>query len=189
MDFSFIEPKTVLLIVHLVGLALGVGGALISDAMFFHAVKDWRISKTEMSFLHLGSWAVGIGLTLLVLSGISMFSLDIERYLESSKFLAKMTVVFVLVVNAFMLHNLQIPHLRHIAKKDLSTRTAFAKNRLLFLVAGVVSIVSWLSALVLGVFRSLPLSYEFIIALYIAVLIIGFIVAFALRDRLLPIKK
>ena len=189
MDFSFIEVKTLLLIVHLVGLALGVGGALISDAIFFHAIHDWRISKSEMGFLNLGSTAVSIGLGLLILSGIAMFSLDMERYLASTKFIAKMAIVAILAVNAILLHQLHIPHMRALSKKGTSTRTGFAKSRGLILMSGVVSIVSWFSALVLGAFRSIPWSVEMIFSVYLGVLLIGFVVAFLLRDRLMPVRR
>ncbi|MEK7613678.1 MAG: hypothetical protein AAB439_02270 [Patescibacteria group bacterium] len=189
MDLSFVEPKTVFLILHLVGLALGVGGALISDAMFFKAIKDKRIIKTEMEFLRLGSWSVGLGLMLLVFSGLGMFMLDHERYLASSKFLAKMSVVAILIVNGVVLHQLQIPYLMKITEKHSSTLAAFSKTRTWFIVGGVVSIVSWLSALTLGAFRSIPWSYGNIMMVYLAVLALGLVVAYVLRDVLFPPQK
>lgn len=189
MDFSFIEIKTLLLIVHLMGLALGVGGAFISDIIFFKAIHDWRISKTEMEFLHLGGLVVSIGLILLIISGLTMFSLEAERYLASTKFIAKMVIVAILAANAILLHNLHIPHMKHISKKGVSTRTGFAKNRILILTSGVVSVVSWLSALVLGAFRSIPWSVEMILSIYTCVLLVGITIAFILRDRLMPIQR
>jgi len=189
MDFSFVEPKNLLLIVHLIGLALGVGGALISDAMFFRTIRDWRISKTEMGFLTLTSWAIGIGLGTLIISGVGMFSLDPERYLASTKFLAKMTVVGILAINAGLLHYWIIPHFRHVSKNSLSTRTNFSKRRPFILASGVVSVVSWLSALTLGAFRSVPWEYEHIMGVYALALLVGLIVAFALRGKLMPTRR
>ncbi len=189
MDFSFVEPKTVFLIIHLLGLALGVGGALLSDAMFFKAIKDKRIIKTEMEFLRLGSWSVGLGLMMLVFSGLGMFMLDHERYLASSKFLAKMTIVAILIVNGVVLHQLQIPYLMKITEKHSSTLAAFSKTRFWFIIGGVVSIVSWLSALVLGAFRSIPWPYEQIMFTYFLVLAFGLAVAYFLRDALFPQHK
>lgn len=186
MDFSFVEPKTIFLIIHLVGLALGVGGALISDAMFFKAIKDKRIIKTEMEFLRLGSWSVGIGLFMLVFSGLGMFMLDHERYLASAKFLAKMSVVAVLIVNGVILHQLQIPYLMKITEKHSSTLAAFSKTRGWFIVGGVVSLVSWLSALTLGAFRSIPWPYEKIMFTYVLALGVGFLIAYILRNELFP---
>lgn len=188
MDLSFIELKTLFLIVHLIGLALGVGGALISDVMFFKTIRDWRITKTEMEFLTIGSYAVGAGLVLLVVSGIAMFSLAPEQYLESSKFLAKMTVVAILAVNGLVLHTIQVPHLKQVAERRLSTRTAFLETRPLLLTSGVVSVVSWLSALILGAFRSIPFSYEMIISSYLAMLFLALGVAFVIRDFIIPTR-
>ncbi len=189
MDLGFIELKTLFLIVHLVGLALGVGGALISDAMFFKTIRDWRITKTEMGFLTLGSYAVGLGLLLLVVSGAAMFSLAPEQYLESSKFLAKMTIVGILALNGVVLHLVQIPHLKDVAETRASTRIAFLETRPFLLTTGVISVVSWLSALVLGAFRTIPLSYEVIVGLYAAGLLLALGVAFVIRDLLIPTRE
>jgi hypothetical protein len=189
MDFSFVEPKTLFLIVHLIGLALGVGGALISDAMFFRTIKDGRIIKTEMEFLKIGSWSVAAGLSLLIASGLCMFLLDPERYLASSKFIAKMTVVAVLVVNGLVLHQLQIPYLMKITEKKSSTLAAFSATRGWFIIGGTISLVSWISALVLGAFRNIPWSYEYIMLTYLAVLGFGLLVAYFLRDTLFPPQR
>lgn len=189
MDFSFIETKTLLLIVHLIGISFGAGGAFISDLMFFKAIRDGRITKSELGFLNLGSLAVAFGLTLLVFSGLWMFSLDPERYSESTKFLAKMTVVGVLIANGVLLHNVQIPYLKAMAHQRISTRKGFTPVRFLFLFSGVVSLVSWVTALVLGAFRAVPWSYASIITLYCAVLAVGFIVGFIFRQVLVPTTK
>ncbi|HEY4473584.1 MAG TPA: hypothetical protein VI957_00280 [Candidatus Paceibacterota bacterium] len=188
MDFSFIETKTLLLIVHLIGLALGVGGALMSDLMFFRAIRDKEITPTEMDFLTLASRCVTIGLFILILSGVGLFFLDTERYLASSKFLVKMTIVLILTLNGVLFHLIHIPHLKSVAGNRVPLLYEFSKRRWLFLGSGVVSVVSWLSALILGVFKSVPLSYEVILDGYGILLIIGFIVAFLLRNRLLPIR-
>ena len=187
MDLSFIETKTLLIIVHLLGLAFGVGGAFLSDLMFFRAIKDGRITKGEIDFLNLGSWSVAVGLGVLICSGLWMFSLDPERYLASTKFLAKMTIVAVLAVNGFVLHSVQIPYLKSMALNRIGTKKGFAAMRFMFLFSGVVSLVSWVSALVLGAFRSVPWSYEIIISIYLLVLSFGFLVAFVFRQRLVPL--
>ncbi len=189
MDLSFIETKTLLIIVHLLGIAFGVGGAFMSDLMFFRAIKDGRITRGEIDFLNLGSWSVAFGLTVLICSGLWMFSLDPERYLASTKFLAKMTIVAVLAVNGVILHSVQIPYLKSMAVSRIGTKQGFATMRFMFLFSGVVSLVSWVSALVLGAFRSVPWSYEAIITLYVVVLGFGFVVAFLLRQRLVPLAK
>ena len=46
MEWDFINVKTLFLIAHLFGLALGAGGAFISDILFLKSVKDRKITKT-----------------------------------------------------------------------------------------------------------------------------------------------
>ncbi len=189
MDLSFIEPKTLLLIVHLLGIALGVGGALISDLMFFRAIRDQQISSSEMDFLTQTSRCVSVGLLLLILSGVGLFFLDPDRYLASSKFIAKMVIVLILAVNGILFHLIHIPRLRSIAENRVSLLYEFSKRRWLFLASGVVSMVSWISALVLGAFKSIPLPVEVILSFYAAILVLAFIVGILLIDTLLPIRQ
>ncbi len=188
MDLSFIQIKTVFLIGHLFGLALGAGGAFISDLLFFKSIKDRVISKTEMGFLTLASHCVTTGLLLLIASGLGMFMLDTERYLASSKFLVKMTVVGIIAVNGILLHFIHIPRL----KKHVRHQTALPhefRYRMLMLGSGVISLVSWASAIVLGAFRSIPLSYEMIFSTYLAVVVSALLVAYTFRDYFVPRLK
>jgi len=188
VDLSFVEPKTVFLIAHLIGLAFGVGGALISDLLFMKSMRDGRIDTTEMNFLVLGSNCVTFGLLLMIASGIGLFSLNPEAYLVSQKFLAKMTVVGVLTVNGILFHLLHIPTLV-IWSKGMLSPEEFGRRRFGFLASGVVSIVSWCTALTLGAFKILPLSYGMILGVYASALVIGIFIGVLLIDRLIPYAK
>lgn len=189
MDLSFIEPKPVLIVVHLLGLALGVGGAIMSDFVFFRVIQDTEVSPAEMDFLTLAGRCVTGGLVILVLSGAALFSLDPAHYLASAKFLVKMTIVLVLIGNGILFHVVHLPYLRRAMRGETSLFLIFAKYRWIFLGSGVVSIVSWVSALVLGVFKTIPLPYETILGGYGAMLMMGLFVAYLLRDTLLPIRE
>ncbi|OGG47506.1 hypothetical protein A3D66_00430 [Candidatus Kaiserbacteria bacterium RIFCSPHIGHO2_02_FULL_50_9] len=184
--FDFADKKTLFLTVHLFGIALGAGGAFISDAMFFKTARDNRISRTEMGFLLLGSRFVFAGLILLLVSGALLFSLDPERYLASSKFLAKMTVVAVIAVNGVFFHTTHIPRLRRHVGTHLPSSDEFGRYRMLLLGSGAVSLVSWALAIVLGTFKSIPFSYEVIVGGYVAVVALALLISFILRDYLLP---
>ncbi len=185
MDLSFIETKTLFLIGHLLGIAFGAGGAFLSDLMFFKTVRDREVSKTEMEFLMLGSHAVMAGLALLILSGGGMLFLDLERYLASAKFLVKLTVVGVLMVNGVLFHLIHLPRLRELVAGTIS-QEQFSRYRFSVLASGVISLASWVAAIVLGAFKSIPYNYGMILATYVAVLASGVIIAFILRERLLP---
>lgn len=185
MDFSFIEPRTVFLIGHLLGIAFGAGGAFLSDLLFLKAVQDNKITKTEMGFIELGGYCVTVGLIVLVISGALLFSLDPEKYLASSKFLVKMTVVTILIANGFLLHAIHIPRM----KKRLNEPLASARSshwKLALIGSGVLPAVSWVSAIILGAFKSIPHEYETILGAYVVFVIVAMCIAYMLRDVLLP---
>lgn len=181
--FGFVEVKNVLIILHLLGVALGVGGALVSDLMFIKSVRNGTITRTEMSFLRLGSSVVWGGLLLLVVSGASMFFLNPEAYASSSKFLVKMTVVGILVLNAIAFHAVHIPRLSANVGKRLASSRDFTENTGILIVSGVISIVSWISALVLGSLSSIPYSYITVLSVYIGVLAVALVMGILGKDR------
>ena len=185
MDFSFVEPKTLYLIGHLIGIAMGAGGAIISDLLFLKAARDGKITKTEMGFIELGGYAVTFGLLLLIVSGGLLFSLDAARYLASSKFLVKMTVVAVLIANGILLHAVHIPRLKRTVGKEIAT----PKNKrwkIILIASGALSAVSWVSAVILGAFKSIPHPYESILGVYLGTLVLGLVAAYLMRDMLVP---
>ena len=183
------DAKTLFLVAHIFGVALGAGGAFMSDAMFMSAVRDSRFSKTEIRFLKLASVLIWSGLTLLVLSGIGIFSTDPERYMASSKFLAKMTIVGVIVLNGFVFHFWHLPLIHRHTGVHFPTSDEFMHKRVWILVSGAVSALSWSSALVLGSLSSVPLSYGAIMGLYGGCITVAIGGALLLRDKLLPRGK
>lgn len=187
--FEFLDLKTILVIFHLLGVALGVGGAIASDLMFFKTMKDGRITKTEMSFLNLGSTMVWSGLVLLILSGIAMFLLNPEGYLASSKFISKMTIVGILTANAFVFHLVHIPRLRRHIDMHCPESDEFMRGRPSLLVSGVVSIVSWICAMILGAISTIPYPVTSILGAYVLVLLLGLMVAFIFKNQFIPVTQ
>ncbi|MBI1833913.1 MAG: hypothetical protein HYR90_03740 [Candidatus Andersenbacteria bacterium] len=115
-----------IIIFHLVGVILGAGGAVLSDAMFFSSIRDRKLTKTELRFMRMGSHFVWAGLAILVTTGTIIFSSNPEFYMASTKFLAKVTIVSLIIlmtayganlifagVVALLLMNHLIPHHRH----------------------------------------------------------------------------
>lgn len=189
MDWSFMSAKFVWTVVHLMGMGMGYGGAMVSDAMFFSSIADRRIINTEMRFLRLGSTLVWLGLIVMTLSGVAMVWLDPERLLSSDKFLAKMTVLLVLVINGVVFHVTHIEWLSSVQGRHLDDIDHYRQRKIWLLVSGVVSMVSWNAALVLGVVRGLGWSYGQIVLVYGMVLGFGLVVGLLLRDKLLPHGK
>ncbi len=163
-----------------------MGGALASDSMFLSALKDLKISKTEMRFLKLGSAMVWVGLIILIISGYLLFALSPDKYLNSDKFLAKMTIVAVILLNGLFLHISLIPRLRRHIEGHLPSSDEFMRKRPYLFTSGAVSLVSWLSALVLGALHKVPWSYGEIIGVYLLMLLVAGLVANTIGRRLLP---
>ena len=167
--------KTLLTIVHLLGVVTGAGGAYLSDAMFFSTVKDEKVSKTELRFLKIGSRFVWFGLTLLIISGIGIFLTDTETYLNSSKFLTKMTIVGVILLNGIVFHMSHLPRIERHVGHHFPSSDEFMRHRPLLLASGALSFVSWTSAIILGSLKILPYSYSSIMIVYLSVIIVAII--------------
>lgn len=151
---------------HLIGVALGAGGAYVSDAMFFSSVKDAKISPTELRFLHIGSRLVWVGLAILIFSGIGLFSLDPVTYLASSKFLVKMTIILIIFLNGLVFHFAHLDRIRRHVGEHFPSSDEFMRKRPILMASGAVSFVSWTSAIVLGALSSLSFSYLEIMSVY-----------------------
>mgnify|MGYP001615425080 FL=1 len=154
--------------------------------MFLKSLKDLKISKTELGFLQMGSAMVWLGLIILIISGSLLFSLDSDRYLNSDKFLAKMTIVAIILLNGFFLHVSLIPRLRRHVEGHLPSSDEFMRKRPYLFTSGAVSLVSWLSALVLGALHKVPWSYGDIMVAYILILVVVGLIANILGRRLIP---
>jgi len=174
MDF-FIEYKTVFLILHILGTSLGVGGATITDVMFFKFLKDFKISHGEANVMKIVSSVIWVGLALLYISGFALFMTNPEVYAVSSKFLTKMFIVFVITVNGIFLHYFITPRLKHISfnEKHLHFKGELHVSRKFAFASGAISITSWYLAFILGVLRSIPLPSVSGILLYIGVLFLA----------------
>src|SRR3989344_1355356 len=143
MDF-----KLVYTIVHLIGVALGAGGAYMSDFIFMQSIKDRKITDTEYKFMSLGSRAVwtglflfifsGVGLFLLIVSGIGLFSLDSETYLNSSKFQTKMAIVAILTLNGFYFVFAHIPLIKRHRDAHYPSSDEFRRKSVWMMFSGVV---------------------------------------------------
>lgn len=174
-----------LTVIHLVGVAIGLGGALFSDCLFFLSVKNGVLSAPEVRLLHRGGTFVTVGLLVLVFSGVALFFQDPVRYMESSKFLSKMAIVAVISLNGAVFHAVHLKTLRRLVGVKLRDSRIFKKASIGLFASGAVSVVSWLSALVLGSLRTLSYSVLEIMYVYVVLLTLSVIAAFFMRSRFL----
>lgn len=141
-------PFRIALLIHVLGFALGIGGAFTTDVLFFRFLKDLRISRWEASIMKALSKVLWLGVTLLLFSGAWLFSMDTETYLNSARFLAKMTIVLIIILNGTILHFYFSPHLHKVSYKGHPERIRRdTPIRIGAFASGAISMTSWLFAL------------------------------------------
>ena len=144
----------------------------MADVFFFKFLKDLKISKDESKTLGMVSEVIWFGLALLVISGIGLYLPEMARLNESPKFLVKVIVVGVIIVNGIFL-NLKIsPQLVKISfgRAHKHKPGELRGQRKLAFALGAISITSWFSAFILGMFRSVPFSFIHLLSIYLIVL-------------------
>lgn len=180
---SFIEffqdIRTPIIVMHVISVVLGMGSALISDMLFAFFSRNKNLNSTEIKTLSILSKVVRYGLVFIILSGVGLFLGDMTAYAHSAKFLAKMSIVIVLLVNGYVLNRYIWPHVLNgnffTIKNNSVRRIAFA--------CGAISVISWLSACTLGVLKKLSLSYFLIMTIYFLILIFGILISQLVEKR------
>lgn len=164
----YAEFRSLFVILHLFAVALGLGGAVISDIFFFRFLKDLRISRDEKDILHTFSQIIWIGIGLFLLSGFALFAPFAEAYQLSPKFLAKMIVVAIIIVNGSVLTFFISPKLEKISfhEEEVDFPGELRILRKVAFALGAVSATSWMTALILGALQSVPFSFIQVLFLY-----------------------
>jgi hypothetical protein len=162
--------KTAILIVHLVGLAIGIGAATVLDLLIVRSLVKGHVSRDLASLARPTSAVVAAGLLLLWLSGLGfLFHYYVENpiALTNPKIWAKIAIVGILTLNGLFIHKAILPLLERNAGTALFHRVAPA-HKLAFLVAGAISATSWYVPLALGALKEINfvVSAETILAGY-----------------------
>jgi hypothetical protein len=160
--------QSILVIAHIIGAAIGVGGATMSDMLFFRAMKNRIITTDQFHLLKAASTVVFGGMALVVLSGVWLLFLSPEL-LEVPRVQAKLTAVLVLMLNGFVLHAGLLKYLQKNLDAPLRQQGLRARQWI-FAASGSASIVSWYAAFVLASLDDLPLSYLALLGIYLGVI-------------------
>lgn len=182
--FDFLTPHLIYLTLHIFGVAIGAGAAYMSDAIFLSSVKDKVFSSSEIRILKLLSKFVWIGLVLLVVSGIFLFLPNSEMLMGSSKFLAKMTLVLVVIINGVVFHIKHIPFIARMENQRLADNAEFQKRAATLIASGALSMVSWTFIIIFGAIRGVPYSYLTIMLVYLAVLFVAIGAGLLMKKRI-----
>lgn len=174
-----ITIHTLLIMAHVLGTAFGLGGATISDLLFFRATKDGRFEAKEWEIMKLLSRVIWLGITLAVLSGIGFlfeYAMTPEKValLENDKIWAKMTIVFIIFLNGIFLHWKLFPIFESMVE-GTKGKSKFPGSMMMVFTSGAISITSWYSVFIMGTWRGLnfTLTYWQFLGLYGTILAVA----------------
>lgn len=161
---------TIFLILHLTGVAIGAGAAYMGDILFLASAKDRVFSKDETKLMHVAGTVTWLGIILLIISGIGLFSQNPATYLQSSKFITKMILVAIIAMNGIALHQAHMPNIKKVIGFRIHTHPHFKKSSHLMQFSGAVSVTAWTSVIILGALDSIPFTIIEALGIYIAIL-------------------
>lgn len=162
-----IDTYTILIILHLFGSALGLGGATFIEVFLNKALRDGVVDPTEKMFLSATYKVLRVGLAISFITGLGfvwIYIVNDQIYrMTNPVFIAKMLIVFILVLNAVLLH--------------------LHKMKLWW--GSTLSFMSWYFAFFLGTFLTHSIRFGFweIMITYVVFVIAGGYVLEAIRQR------
>ena len=153
---------------HVLGTVLGVGGSTFAEIFAIKFSKDDKIDIFEHEVLKICISVLRIGLIILTFSGLGLLVLWRMKLLGpdvfySGRFLAKMTILLILIFIALLM-NFRLINLK---------------------LGSAISTASWYAAMILGIWRGLHLSYFAIMAGFgVFVVLVYFLLEYARKTYL-----
>lgn len=176
IDF-FLNYKPIIIILHALAAAGGLGAVLITDTLFFQFLKDFKISTKEDETMRTISRVVWVVILFLFLTGLALFLSEPIGYLAKSKFIVKLVIFGMIILNGLLLNNVITPVLRCIpfgpSSVPLKPRIKFL--RALAFASGAISMVSWISVFLLGSIRSIPVGVGTGLVIYGGLILVAII--------------
>lgn len=146
--------KIILTTLHIIGVALGVGGATFAEIFFLKSMRDGKIDPIEGSFMKVTYRILRLGLLLLVISGFGFLVwyrlTDQIPLLYQTKVWAKLTIIIILCLAVIGWEMRKVP----------------------LWLGSAISLTSWYAALIIGAWRGLDAPYLVIMAVYLLALVI-----------------
>jgi len=186
--FTAFDLKTVFIILHLVGLTFGAGGAWITDLLILKFLQLDVITEDKVNIIQFMTKLVTFGLVILWITGfgfLAIYYFGAAEKLANPKIWAKVTIVTILTFNGIWLHKFVMPLLRQSIGKTLFSEVS-KKTQRLMITTGAISLVSWIFPILLGSSKALNFllpMYE-ILAYYFVALIFTFLVLTFVMNKL-----
>ena len=186
-----IAQKSIITVLHVLVMAIGVGSATITDVFFFRFLKNFRISRQESATMKVFSGVIWVALILAVITGVALYLTDPARYNATPKFLVKVVVIGVIVLNGLLLNFYISSRLTHVSfpTAEDGRRDVFRGFRRLAFASGAVSMTSWYTALAIGATSSIPFSFGQIGGVYAGALALAIIGSQLMERRYAILSK
>lgn len=147
------DAHTLLTAGHLLGVAFGLGGALILDAALLRTLRGASVDSGTVALSRHLSFFVKLGLALLWVTGIG-FLVTADggpaAVFANPKVAAKLAIVIALTLNAVAIEWVALPLVVRNLGRPLLADVSPA-GRIGLVVAGAVSAASWVVPFVLGI--------------------------------------
>ena len=150
-----VEVRTLLVGLHLLGLCFGLGGATMLDFWLLRWMRWGYLPDDVVRTFEFVAKAVSAGLVLLWLSGcgfLALYAVSDPAKLANPKIVAKLVIVGALSINGLVIHRLVLPYVA-LARAAPLFDGFRRRRRLLFVLSGSLSGVSWYAAFALGLLR------------------------------------
>jgi hypothetical protein len=161
-----------ILTLHIFAMAIGLGGATVSDILFFKFLNDYKISKKEVEVLHVLKDVIMGAMLIITLSGLGLYLPNMAAYNTSAGFMLKATITGVVLINGIALHMVIAPHM---LKLNLHQKSKLhIEYRKLAFALGAISVTSWYSAFLLAMLKN-ELTFTYIQGLigYVVLIILA----------------
>ncbi len=178
-----IAIKTGIRFVHFIGLALGLGGAVLLDLLMLRFFVRGKIIAETFGMFDFATKIVNLGLRLLWITGIGflfLYALTNPELLTNPKVHAKLVVVIILTVNGYFIHTFILPGVKAQIGKTLFAGVSPVK-RTIFITSGAISAISWFFPVALGAFPQLNFAVPalLILSFYLALISLAALVMHA----------
>lgn len=185
-----LKLHTCFVVVHLIGLGIGAGGAIITDLYVFRRAVLTKIDKGVVETVDFLGHMVAFGLLLLWISGIALtieLMMVKPQFVTNQKFWGKVAIVILLTLNGINIHNQILPILQRRIGRTIFEGMPPA-GLMLLAGSGAVSFVSWVFPIVLGAAKEMSYVTPFylVMLVYLAATSMAIAMSYALVARVLP---
>ena len=136
---------------HFVGLALGLGGATIAVIISLKAEKDADVGRAMMKIMPAISKVIGIGLVLLIISGIGIIYF-VQRPLDRQMLLVKHVLVAWIVITGIVIGRSSKKMLALVPKRLEKPSAEFLRAKKRVKAFGILNLILWYVVTGLSVF-------------------------------------